>query len=40
MLLSSSFILRRQADSLKIVFYLNHQDIHSLAMAATADVAV
>jgi hypothetical protein len=33
MSLSSSFILRRQADSLKIVFYLNHQDIHALANA-------
>jgi len=36
--LSSSFILRREGQSLAVVFYLNHQDILSLARSRATDL--
>jgi hypothetical protein len=36
--LSSSFILRRDGESLAVVFYLNHQDIRALAQSRATDL--
>ena len=36
--LSSSFILRRDGESLAVVFYLNHQDIVALAQSRATDL--
>ena len=39
LLLSSTFVLRREGETLRLVFYLNHRDVMAMIRARTEELA-